>query len=321
MRIKQSPEDFVVHEILGQPLSGHGQHTYFYVEKQGLNTETVAVDLARSVGLAPHDIGYAGRKDKHAITRQWFSMPGREGEAPADWPLQHPQLRCLQVVRHGQKLRRGQLWGNHFHLRLCPEREVDESEANKPEVQIDASKLRGRFANRFGDQRFAPGVIERASDWILNRRQRRITRHRQGWYLSVLRSFLFNEVLQYRELHGDLGAVAGDVLVDGVPTGPLWGRGRSPVSAQAAEYEHLALAPYGNICEALEFAGVKHARRPLTAMPRSLSMHLVEDKSMHLAFALPAGCYATSLLSHWFTVKNASSPSPGRCEDENVDDE
>ena len=54
--------------------NGSGEHLYVDIEKEGLTTDQVAEALAKACGKKERDIGYAGRKDRHAITRQWFSV-------------------------------------------------------------------------------------------------------------------------------------------------------------------------------------------------------------------------------------------------------
>ena len=70
-----SPEDFRVEEIPLYAPAGEGEHTFVRVEKVGRTTEEVARDLARAAGVAPRDVGYAGRKDRIAIATQWLSVP------------------------------------------------------------------------------------------------------------------------------------------------------------------------------------------------------------------------------------------------------
>jgi tRNA pseudouridine13 synthase len=116
--IKARPEDFFVDE---QPLyqpSGQGEHIYLFVEKRGLSTLAALRILARHFAVHESAIGYAGLKDKHAVTRQVFSIhaPGKRLE---DFPsLQHDRLAILWADYHTNKLRRGHLLGNRFSIRI-----------------------------------------------------------------------------------------------------------------------------------------------------------------------------------------------------------
>ena len=78
-RLRSRPEDFEVEEISAITPSGNGAHLWLWAEKVSANTDWVAGQLARAFGCSPKDVGYAGMKDRHAVTRQWFSIP-----SPAD---------------------------------------------------------------------------------------------------------------------------------------------------------------------------------------------------------------------------------------------
>ena len=73
--IRSCPEDFVVEEIPRVQPEGEGSHLWLWVEKRSANTDWVAKEIARVAGCAARDVGYAGLKDRHTITRQWFSVP------------------------------------------------------------------------------------------------------------------------------------------------------------------------------------------------------------------------------------------------------
>jgi len=73
--LRASPEDFVVDEILGFVAGGDGPHALLRVRKRGANTEWVARELAKAVGCKPFDVGYAGLKDRNALTTQAFTVP------------------------------------------------------------------------------------------------------------------------------------------------------------------------------------------------------------------------------------------------------
>jgi tRNA pseudouridine13 synthase len=112
-----------------------------------------------------------------------------------------------------------------------------------------------------------------------------------------LRCFLFNIVLDARIARGDHGvAIDGDVVDCGVPTGPLWGRGRSATRGEALEVEQAALRPWAGLCEGLEFAGLRQARRRLIERPDGLRVEQTGEGDWMLQFSLPPGSYATTML-------------------------
>lgn len=290
-KFKTVPEDFRVTEELDLAFSGAGEHAYFLVEKRAWNTRDIALQIAQAYQIAELDVGYAGLKDKQAVTRQWFSV-----RTTADkWLLNLPGVSCLAEHRHSRKLRRGQHACNHFEIVL---RDVCGAAPD------DFATLADGFANTFGPQRVSASNVTQATEWILQRRQRRLSKRRQGWHLSVLRSELFNNVVasrcqlaQQQACAGPGMLLEGDVVVDGQPTGPLWGRGRSTTQAHALQLEQQALAPFAEICNALEFSGVEQARRKLFEAPLNLRVEALAEHQLLLNFALPPGVYATTMLS------------------------
>lgn len=148
--IKQRPEDFLVEEIPLYTPAGQGEHVYLLIEKRLLSTFEMVDVVARHFGVHRSAVGYAGLKDKHAVTRQVVSVhvPGRSA---ADFPdLRHDKVAVLWADQHVNKLRRGHLSGNRFSIRI---RGVGVAAA------LTAAKVLGRLSrtgvpNRFGEQRF-----------------------------------------------------------------------------------------------------------------------------------------------------------------------
>src|SRR5688572_17141820 len=114
--IKSRPEDFVVEEVPLYAPSGEGTHIYFQIEKHQLTTMQAIQQIARALGRAPRDIGYAGLKDAEAITRQMFSIEHIDPDKVTKLDL--PRIRVLEVSKHRNKLKLGHLCGNKFFIRL-----------------------------------------------------------------------------------------------------------------------------------------------------------------------------------------------------------
>ncbi len=153
--IKRHKEDFFVEEIPLYEPEGRGDHTYLFIEKKGMTTMDAAVRLGRAVKVPHQQIGYAGLKDTHAVTRQWMSI---EHLDPANVEnLQIGNLKVLRVTRHGNKLKLGHLAGNRFVIKI---REVDlkktggykRAERIAAEI-MEVLACRG-VPNYFGPQRF-----------------------------------------------------------------------------------------------------------------------------------------------------------------------
>lgn len=149
-RIKERPEDFLVEE---QPLyqpSGAGEHIYLLLEKRNVSTLAAARVLAKHFGVPLNGVGFAGLKDKRAITRQVFSIH-TPGKKPEDFPmLQHAGMAVQWVDLHENKLRKGHLIGNRFSIRI---RGVDMTKALAAKRGLEMLERMG-VPNRFGEQRF-----------------------------------------------------------------------------------------------------------------------------------------------------------------------
>ena len=301
-RIKVEPEDFRVDETLSFIPDGEGEHLLVKLRKRALGTPELARLLARLHGIREVDVGYAGMKDRHAVTSQWFSLRGVAALESRVAAL--PGVRVEELTRHTRKLRRGELAANHFSILLrgvCPE---DAQEA------LEALRHSGA-PNYFGGQRFGRHNLAEAAHWLNRRRRSRCSKFRQGLYLSTLRSFLFNEVLAARVRDGTWQSLlAGDVPDDeGGPTGPLWGRGRSPTGSEAAQVECGVLAAHRTIMEGLEHAGLNQARRSFVVRAADMTWR-AEAGQLRVGFRLRPGQYATSFLREGFALSEPDRRMP-----------
>lgn len=312
--IKAQPEDFIVEEMLPFQTDGNGEHVFLHIEKRGQNTEYVARQLARLAGVRQHDIGFAGLKDRHGQTRQWFSiwLPGKD--APVWSDLESESLKILAATRHARKLKRGALAGNRFSIVL----RNWQGDRALTEQRLKAV-ADGGFPNYFGEQRF--GHQGRNLEKALAMFQgARVKREQRSIYLSAARSYLFNLILAERVASQTWHVgLAGDVLnlndshsrfpapvIDEAlerrlaqgdlhPTGALWGRGELATGGDAARLEWQIVADHNELTQGLEQAGLEQERRALRVLPTDLHWSFDDDK-LALSFGLPAGSYATALL-------------------------
>ncbi|MHC5213638.1 MAG: tRNA pseudouridine(13) synthase TruD, partial [Planctomycetota bacterium] len=149
--IKTIPADFVVEEIPQYEFCGEGTHVYAFVQKKNMSTQDMMNLVARSVGIRTLDVGYAGRKDARAITRQWISVEHIDPAKLSE--LESPKLKILDVTRHTNKLTVGHLKGNRFCIRLRNlNRPVQEAVPIATEI-METLSAKG-VPNYFGPQRF-----------------------------------------------------------------------------------------------------------------------------------------------------------------------
>lgn len=313
-RLRAQPEDFFVDEDLGFSPDGSGEHVLLRVEKRGANTEWVAKAIARFAGVAPEAVGYAGLKDRHAVTRQSFSVPLSQRQE-LDWStLVSDEFQVIQAQRHGRKLKRGALKRNRFRIQL---REV---QGDRAAAEAVLAQLRERgVPNYFGEQRFGRDGDNTARALAMFG-GRRVQRHERSLLLSAARSALFNAVLAQRVAQGNWDQpLDGDVwMLDGShsifgpealseelqrrlaqgdihTTGPLWGAGELRSNAACAALERGAVAAHAALAQGLEQAGLSQERRSLRLFAQELQLQW-NDAGLCLEFALPAGCYATTVL-------------------------
>jgi tRNA pseudouridine13 synthase len=293
--LKRLNEDFIVTELPLQRPSGEGEHIWLDIEKNGANTAFVAKQLAGAAGVEERDVGYAGLKDRYAITRQWFSIYLPKGETPDLTRLQHPEFKVLSQSRHAKKLRPGDLKGNRFRIVL---RDVT-GDRDAVEANLGVVASHG-VPNYFGAQRFGHGGGNVEQGRAMLAREIRVRNPKmKGIYLSAVRSFVFNEVLALRIQNGLWGkTLPGDVMDEaGRPTGPLWGRGRVITTDQAQALENGVSERHATLCNGMEYAGLDQERRALVASPADMSWEWPQADQLVLAFSLPAGNYATSVLN------------------------
>jgi tRNA pseudouridine13 synthase len=313
--LRATPEDFFVDEDLGFEPDGTGEHVFVRVEKRGANTDWVAGELAKFAGLRPDAVSYSGMKDRHAVTRQTFSlhMPGK---TDPDWSaVLSDDFRILSVARHSRKLKRGTHKRNVFKIIL---RDVsgDAARAN----EIVAAITKDGVPNYFGEQRFGreSANVGRAIDMFSGKRVRR---HERSLFLSAARSHLFNAVLAERvrggswnrPLDGDVWMLAGthsifgpepiaDELADRCsggdidPTGPLWGAGELRSLASTETLERRIAEEHPILARGLATQGLKQERRSLVLRPGNFAAIWLTEHDLELRFDLSSGSYATVII-------------------------
>ena len=191
-KIRSVPEDFIVKENLAFEPSGAGEHAFLQIEKTGENTDYVARQLARFANVRQRDVSFAGLKDRHAVTTQWFSV-WLPGKADPDWTqFETDSMKVLQSVRHARKLKRGVLSGNSFKL-IIRDWQGDQDKTIR---QLEAIKANG-IANYYGAQRFG-NEGQNVNKALAMFQGAKVGREQRSLYLSAARSYLFNQILAYR---------------------------------------------------------------------------------------------------------------------------
>lgn len=328
--IKSRPEDFIVREKLGYEILGEGEHIYLWVRKEGLNTAYLAEQIAKFAQLPLRAVSYAGRKDKHAITEQWFGVH-KPGKAEYDWDkLAVPGATVLKAIRHNKKLRTGVLKGNQFELVI---REISASDGIEERLKsISENGVPNYFGpQRFGDTHYDPcgSNLALAEKMMLGENIR--NRNKRSMAISALRSWLFNEYVSARienncyqhPLAGDVMQLSGSASFfnadeidetilqrlnsrDIQISAPMWGAGKLASQLAAADFENKLAFEHPLVSKTLTDLGLKQERRPISLFPQDM-LWKIDNSQLNVSFTLPAGAFATSVLRE---VVNISQPGP-----------
>ncbi|MYB63906.1 tRNA pseudouridine(13) synthase TruD [Candidatus Poribacteria bacterium] len=236
------PEDFIVEEIPLYEPSRSGTHTFFAIRKRSLTTYEAINRIARELHVNHKSIGYAGLKDKHAITTQVLSVEGIPPEQILK--LKVPQIQILWAERHSHKLRVGHLKANRFEITLRYTSPHTLLDVEKKMVQLSTASV----PNRYGEQRFGnkqdshligKALLnkdwERALEYVLDTETAQFTdlakqikgmrkhdtlekvvacipHRKRRLYLSAYQAYLFNRILEKRL--PDLGQLLdGDIAI------------------------------------------------------------------------------------------------------------
>jgi tRNA pseudouridine13 synthase len=324
-RIKAFPEDFEVEEIPAYQPSGSGDFLYLWLEKREMGAEYFVRQVARRLNVPVGEVGTAGLKDRHAVTRQMVSVPARVEEQLKE--LEGDGIKVLGVSRHGNKLRPGHLHGNRFRILI---RDVEAVTERLPAL-LDRLGRQG-MPNYYGSQRFGQGGETLRLGMALLRHETlppgangKPMKVRSPFLrklaLSAAQAGLFNAYLARRLNDGLLRQVVeGDVLAkrpfggmfvavdvareqdrfdarETVTAGPIFGRKTYAAAGTAATREAEVLADAE--LSTASFSGfgklVQGTRRHNLIYVNDLAATMEAD-GVRLQFTLPAGSYATELL-------------------------
>ncbi|QEL14929.1 tRNA pseudouridine(13) synthase TruD [Limnoglobus roseus] len=315
-RIKAELDDFAVEEIPAYEPSGTGDHVYLWVEKRDLSAEFFVRGLARRLGIPADDIGTAGLKDRHAVTRQWVSIP--KIAEPRLNQIDGDGVKVLTVSRHTNKLKPGHLRGNRFNIVI---RDADATQPERVQLILDRVRELG-LPNYYGPQRFGRDGETADNGFRMIRGERlNAPPFRLKLYLSAAQSLLFNDCLARRLTDGLFRTVlTGDVMMkwpfggifnaddvaveqerfdrrETVTAGPMFGKKTFAAKGVAAEREAAVLAANDLTPANLDRPGkwMSGTRRHNLVYVEDLSAAW-DGPNLRLTFGLPAGSYATVLL-------------------------
>ncbi|AZI42670.1 tRNA pseudouridine(13) synthase TruD [Deinococcus psychrotolerans] len=332
--LRREPADFVVEERPTYLPSGSGDHLYLHLEKVGHTTAHLARQLSVQLGVKAKDLGIAGLKDRHAVTRQWISLPAKYEARLGDFSLEGVQI--LETGRHTNKLGLGHLRGNHFTVRVRGAPET----AAQAQSTLDLLTHLG-VPNYFGPQRFGLGGLNAEEGLKVLRGESELRDPQVRRFLSSsVQSALFNRFVSLRLERGLFdGLLSGDMakkhdtggvfLVEDAQaespraarnevsaTGTLFGRKTKPLTLDAGALEAEVLGEFGLTPEV--FASRRGDRRLIRIFMEDAALTPEED-GYTVSFALPKGSFATSVLRELMKT-DVDAPDAGT-PDEDGDDE
>lgn len=148
--IKKRPKDFVVEELPLKKEPGD-RYTHVLIEKKNLETQDVVRILSDKLKVSPKKIGYAGNKDKRAVTKQWFSIQGIDPKDLVELDVNN--MRFSEFTKSKSPIKLGDLDKNKFITTI---RSIEYSVNKTSEMlkKILNEMDERRIPNFFGPQRF-----------------------------------------------------------------------------------------------------------------------------------------------------------------------
>jgi len=330
-----SPRDFTVEEIPLYAFTGEGEHLVLKVRKKEMTTWEMLDAISNHVGIRRRDMGYAGLKDKYAMTIQYISLPAKFEEKLN--VFSHEKIKILDKVRHNNKIRVGHLKGNRFEIRL---KKVLGVQKDKIDSVLKWIKSHG-VPNYFGNQRFGTDGNnwedgKKLIEGTLKIRDRKTREFLMGSYQSYLFNGWLAKRMELSLLLQEFSEADTEKLMK-LPEGALKGTKSQSSFFKLLEGDLMMHYPYGRLFEVEElskeaerFASkdiaptglipgtrtkradsvarfleeafdeeikMNGARRYAWIQVTEIKKRYVEEKAHYeLSFILPKGSYATNVL-------------------------
>jgi len=317
--IRKHVSDFRVIEHNDICFTESGEHLWLKIQKTDCNTAWVATQIASACKVPARQVGFAGLKDRHAITEQWFSvqlpkikdLPSIEQNLPK-------QTKVLENHWHQHKLKTGTLKFNEFKI-IIRDLKGDLAQLKNNIVTVTEQGA----PNYFGPQRFGHEMnnINQCQDWFSGKIKVN-NKNLRGLLISTARSHIFNLITAKRINDGIWNQVIeGDILqldrshswfpsseaspaelkqrlndFDIHITAALWGEDEVQSSSYSADLENSVATSMPIYQQGLREHRVKQSRRAMRMIPIDLKHSVNDNSELNIEFKLLPGMYATSLL-------------------------
>lgn len=276
------PEDFIVREIIddrfltryhriSQGVEKGGKNTLFLMKKKNMNTRDAIKIVAEKFNVSIHDIGYAGLKDKFAVTYQHITVKGNHN------PFHMENISLAKIGKTDRMISIGDLKGNEFEITLHGCKNID-----KTLKKIRSLEEKG-MPNYFGRQRFSKNNHLIGRNIVKKRKIPNAPKETIKFYVHAYQSFIFNKVLKRCEQKGIK-----------MKTIPLIGT-RTKIPA----YMDDIMKKEGIRPDDFSFNGITCIGGSRKAFIKTGKIdYRRRNNTLELRFRLPKGSYATTLIEH-----------------------
>ncbi|MBS3097641.1 tRNA pseudouridine(13) synthase TruD [Candidatus Woesearchaeota archaeon] len=307
-KIKQLPEDFIVREINNIKAEGNGAYSYFMLKKKNYDTVKAIERIAAELKIPVKFIGFAGNKDKKAITEQIISI--KTTKKTGNLKLKDI---CLTYIGKGNEpISLGSNEGNQFMITI---RDLTNREINRLK-KINKSKI--LIPNYFGEQRFSKNNIEigisiikkdfkKASELAGLKADnndyigalRKINKKTLTLYLHAYQSYLFNETVnQYLKINK--GKTIENIKIPVIGFGTETGNNQlGKIIGNILKQEKISLRDF--IIRQMPELSSEGTERDLFAEVKDFKIRKLEKGKATLSFYLPKGSYATVFIKELFS--------------------
>jgi len=317
--IRTTPEDFQVTELNNCQLSGDGEHLWLYIQKTNNNSIWVAKQLSNICQVPQKQVAFAGQKDRHAITKQWFSVQlAKVTEADKLQSALGKDICILKAGFHRRKIKIGQLDANAFKI------VIRDIQGDKKLIEENIKNIiKHGVPNYFGSQRFGHdmGNITKCHNWFAGNYKVK-SRNLKSLLISTARSHIFNLILAKR-LEQSIWdkSISGDILqlnkshswfpakdandeeikqrlkdFDIHVTAAMWGEDELQSQDECAKLESVIAKEFPVYHRGFEKFRLKHDRRSIRICPTNLTHTWQSKSTLQLSFELLPGAYATGIM-------------------------
>lgn len=147
--LKKTPADFRVNELYDDIRMTGGPYVICELEKTNWELQKAVKEISKALGISHRRIGWAGTKDKRAVTRQLISIYAVREEDVAGIRIKDISLRVIGNANSQISL--GELKGNSFGITI---RDIETADPSPVLEEVSSAAEEGKIPNYFGIQRF-----------------------------------------------------------------------------------------------------------------------------------------------------------------------